>query len=136
MERELARARSSLALAEQRNRDLPALTPVASAEEHTRRFSAAVDEYMAFLTQRNILTVKPWMGPALLERVGRFSPGPREFFTEVDYRDPEVMRTHGYHWFDLARMTNEPHASPIVAGRCCTTSSTHERKDTRPGGKR
>jgi hypothetical protein len=116
MERELARARSSLALAEQHNRDLPALTPVASAEEHTRRFSAAVDEYMAFLTQRNILTVKPWMGPALLERVGRFSPGPREFFTEVDYRDPEVMRTHGYHWFDLARMTNEPHASPIRRG--------------------
>jgi hypothetical protein len=116
MERELARARSSLALAEQRNRDLPALTPVATAEEHTRRFSAAVDEYMAFLTQRNILTVKPWMGPALLERVGRFSPGPREFFTEVDYRDPEVMRTHGYHWFDLARMTNEPHASPIRRG--------------------
>ena len=116
MERELARARSLLALAEQRNRDLPALTPVASAEEHTRRFSAAVDEYMAFLTQRNILTVKPWMGPALLERVGRFSPGPREFFTEVDYRDPEVMRTHGYHWFDLARMTNEPHASPIRRG--------------------
>ena len=116
MERELARARSSLALAEQRNRDLPALTPVASAEEHTRRFSAAVDEYMAFLSQRNSLTVKPWMGPALLERVGRFSPGPREFFTEVDYRDPEVMRTHGYHWFDLARMTNEPHASPIRRG--------------------
>jgi len=116
MERELARARSSLALAEQRNRDLLALTPVASAEEHTRRFSAAVDEYMAFLTQRNILTVKPWMGPALLERIGRFSPGPREFFTEVDYRDPEVMRTHGYHWFDLARMTNEPHASPIRRG--------------------
>ena len=36
----------------------------------------------------NILTVKPWMGPALQARVGRYSPGPREFFTEVDYRDP------------------------------------------------
>jgi hypothetical protein len=116
MERELARARSSLALAEQRNRDLPPLAPIASAEEHTRRFPAAVAEYMAFLRDRNILTVKPWMGPALEARVGRFSPGPREFFTEVDYRDPEVMRTHGYHWFDLARMTNEPHASPIRRG--------------------
>jgi hypothetical protein len=116
MERELARARSSLALAEVRNRDLPALMPVASAEEHTRRFAAAVDEYMAFLRDRNILTVKPWMGPALQAQVGRFSAGPREFFTEVDYRDPEVMRTHGYHWFDLARMTNEPHASPIRRG--------------------
>ena len=56
------------------------------------------------------------MGPALQARVGRFIAGPREFFTEVDYRDPEVMRTHGYHWFDLARMANEPHASPIRRG--------------------
>ena len=116
MERELARARSSLALAEQHNRGLPELVPVASEEEHTRRFAAAVDEYMAFLRDHDILTVTPWMGPAMQAHVGRFSPGPREFFTEVDYRDPEVMRTHGYHWFDLARMTNQPHASPIRRG--------------------
>ena len=116
MERELARARSSLALAEQRNRGLPELVPVASEAEHTQRFAAAVNEYMAFLRDHDILTVTPWMGPALQARVGRFSAGPREFFTEVDYRDPEVMRTHGYHWFDLARMTNEPHESPIRRG--------------------
>ena len=116
LERELARARSSLALAEQRNRGLTEMMPVQSDEEHARRFRAAVDEYMAFLRDHDILTVKPWMGPALQARVGRFSPGAREFFTEVDYRDPEVMRTHGYHWFDLARMTNEPHASPIRRG--------------------
>ena len=116
MERELARARSSLALAEQHNRGLPELVPVASEEEHTRRFAAAVDEYMAFLRDHDILTVTPWMGPAMQARVGRFSSGPREFFTEVDYRDPEVMRTHGYHWFDLARLTNQPHASPIRRG--------------------
>jgi len=54
--------------------------------------------------------------PALLERIGSFTPGPREFFTEVDYRDPVVMRTHGYHWFDLARMANDPHPSPIRRG--------------------
>jgi len=71
---------------------------------------------MAFLRDHDILTVKPWMGPALKARTGRFNPGAREFFTEVDYRDPEVMRTHGYHWFDLGRMANEPHASPIRRG--------------------
>ena len=49
MERELARARASLALEEQRNANLPPQAPIASAEEHTRRFGAAVDEYMAFL---------------------------------------------------------------------------------------
>ncbi len=53
------------------------------------------------------------MEPALLARIGTFRPGPREFFTEIDYRDPVIMRTHGYHWFDLARMKAEPHASPI-----------------------
>ncbi|HEX5073305.1 MAG TPA: DUF885 family protein [Gemmatimonadaceae bacterium] len=116
MERELARARSSLALAEQRNRGLPELVPVASEAEHAQRFAAAVDEYMAFLRDHDILTVTPWMGPALQAHVGGFSPGPREFFTEVDYRDPEVMRTHGYHWFDLARMANAPHTSPIRRG--------------------
>ena len=26
------------------------------------------------------------------------------------------MRTHGYHWFDLARMVHEPHSSPIRGG--------------------
>jgi uncharacterized protein (DUF885 family) len=27
-----------------------------------------------------------------------------------------VMRTHGYHWFDLARMQHDPHPSPIRRG--------------------
>jgi hypothetical protein len=116
MRRELARARASLALEEQRNRRLPPLAPVASAEEHARRFPAAVDAYVAFLRDRDVLTVRPWMLPALRERTGRFRPGPREFFAEVDYRDPVVMRTHGYHWIDLARMANEPHPDPIRRG--------------------
>ena len=113
LERELGRARTFLALEEQRNRHLPQQEPIAGADEHAARFPAAVAEYMAFLRDHDILTVRDFMEPALLARIGRFQPGPREFFTEVDYRDPMVMRTHGYHWFDLARMAAEPHASPI-----------------------
>ncbi len=116
MERELARAHAFLALEEQRNARLPVQVPVASEEEHTRRFNAAVTEYMAFLKDHDLLTIRDDMDPALRARIGRFSPGPREFFTEVDYRDPEVMRTHGYHWFDLARMEHEPHPDPIRRG--------------------
>jgi CubicO group peptidase (beta-lactamase class C family) len=116
MERELARAHAFLSLEEQRNAKLPPQTPVASAEEHTRRFNEAVTEYMAFLDAHQILTIRDYLDPALRAQIGRFTPGPREFFTEVDYRDPEVMRTHGYHWFDLARMANEPHPSPIRRG--------------------
>lgn len=116
IERELARARAYLALDEVRNAALPQLNPVATADEHARRFSGAVDEYIAWLRDHRYLTIKDWMAPALLARVGRFSPGAREFFTEVDYRDPMVMRTHGYHWFDLGRMANEPHHDPIRRG--------------------
>ncbi len=113
MERELARSRSFLALEETRNGALPPQEPIASAEEHRRRFDAAVTEYMAFLRDRGILTIRDYMDPALRARVGSFDPGPREFFTEVDYRDPEVMRTHGYHWFDKGWLANEGHSSPI-----------------------
>jgi hypothetical protein len=116
MTRELGRARSFLALEERRNAGLPEQVPVASAGEHGTRFNEAVTEYMTFLGEHEILTIRDWMDPALRARIGTFRPGPREFFTEVDYRDPVVMRTHGYHWFDLARMEHEPHRDPIRRG--------------------
>lgn len=116
MEGELARARAFLALEEEKNINLPLQGVVASDTEHTQRFNAAVTEYMSFLSKHEILTVKGYMDPALREQIGKFNPGPREFFGEVDYRDPEVMRTHGYHWFDLAQMEHEPHADPIRRG--------------------
>ena len=113
MERELARADALLAMEELRNAAVPQPVPVATAEEFERRSSAAVVEYVSFLRDHEILEVTDWMDPVLRARLGSFRPGPREFFSEVDYRDPEVMRTHGYHWFDKARMQREPHDSPI-----------------------
>jgi hypothetical protein len=116
MERELARAHSSLAMEEARNTALPPQMPIASAEEHTRRFNAAVTEYMNFLRDRQIMTIHDDMDAAMRARIGRFNGGALEFFTQVDYRDPEVMRTHGYHWFDKANMAHRPHASVIRRG--------------------
>jgi hypothetical protein len=116
MQRELARARASLALEEHRNRALPAQPPIASADEYQRRFTDAVHEYLSFLRDERILDVQNWMESALLARAGTFEAGPREFFNEIDYRDREVMRTHDYHWLDLGRMEREPHASPIRRG--------------------
>ena len=95
MERELARSHALLAMEEQRNAKVPEPALVASAVEYDRRFVDAVTEYMAFLRDHDILEVKDYMDPALRARIGAFSPGPREFFGEVDYRDPELMRTHG-----------------------------------------
>lgn len=116
MERELARAHALLAMEEVRNAKLPPQAPIASGDEYDRRFGAAVTEYIAYLRDHEILEVRDWMDGALRARIGRFHSGPREFFSEVDYRDPEVMRTHGYHWFDKGRMAHQPHASPIRRG--------------------
>jgi len=116
MEAELARSYAFLAFEEKRNEGLPPLAIVSSPEEHAQRFGAAVTAYMRFLKERDILTVKGYMDPWLRGQIGSFVPGPREFFTEVDYRDPEVLRTHGFHWFDKGQMANEPHADPIRRG--------------------
>jgi hypothetical protein len=116
MRRELARAQAFVALEERRNAGLPEIVPVSGADEYDRRFDAAVTEYMAFLKDHDLLTVRDDMAPALRAHLGRFSPGQRDFFGEVDYRDPVTMRTHGFHWFDLARMAHDPHPSPIRRG--------------------
>jgi uncharacterized protein (DUF885 family) len=51
-------------------------------------------------------------------RGGSFAPPEaRDFFDQVDHRDPLPLRCHGSHWFDHARMLREPHASPIRRAR-------------------
>jgi hypothetical protein len=116
MERELARAHTALALEESRNAGQPPSSPIASADEYEKRGQAGVTDYMLYLKEHDLLTIRDYMDPAIRARLGRYSAGPREFFGEVDHHDPQVMRTHGYHWFDKARMLNEPHASPIRRG--------------------
>ena len=116
MERELARAHAFLALEERRNAALPVQAPIATADDFNRRFSEAVTQYMSFLESHEIMTVRDYMEPALRARIGTFNPGAREFFAEVDYRDRQIMRTHDYHWFDLAQMAKDPHRNPIRRG--------------------
>ena len=113
MERELARSTTALALEERRHAGLPEQTPIGTASEHDKRFAESLAEYMAFLQREDILTIRPDMEPGLRAHLGRFSPGPREFFGEIDARDPEVLRTHGFHWFDKGWLAAGGHASAI-----------------------
>lgn len=119
MRRELARAHASLRLEENRNRDLPELERIASAEEYDRRLNESVDRYMAFLRDEEVETVAPWMDAALRAANGSFTPAEpdeiRNFFLEVIYRDPDAFRPHMHHWIELARMREDPHPSPIRA---------------------
>ena len=115
MQRELARSHAALRLEENRNRDLPPLPRVASAAEYDRLFNAAVIEYVQFLEDEEIVSIRDYMDAALRAKIGQFSPadGLRGFFSEVSYRDAVTMRTHSHHWIELARMELEPHPSPI-----------------------
>ena len=117
MRRELARAHASLRLEEHRNRDLPVLERIQTEGEYDRRLNEAVTEYMAFLEDDRIQTVQPWMDPAIRAKNGAFTPAEpgqiRNFFSEVNYRDPVVMRTHLHHWIELATMREAPHPSSV-----------------------
>ncbi len=115
MRHELSRSHAMLKLEEHKNRGLPPLSVVASAEEYDRRFNDSVTELVTFLDAQEILTTRDYMDPALRAKIGSYAAaeGPRGFFSEVSYRDPLAMRTHSYHWTELARMVEEPHPSPI-----------------------
>ena len=120
MRRELARSHSSMLLEENRNRALPELDRIASAEEFDRRLNESVDRYMAFLEREEVQTVEAWMDPALRAVNGSFAPlenegDLRNFFSEVNYRDPDAFRPHMHHWIELAAMRETPHPSPIRA---------------------
>jgi hypothetical protein len=113
-ERELGRALAHLALEEHQNRALPPVAPIATAVDWRRRMNDAVTEYVRFLRDERVVTVEDYMEPALRARIAPFGPpAERDFFAQVDAREPFLLRCHGYHWFDLARMEREPHPSPI-----------------------
>ncbi len=117
LERELARAHAALRIEEHRNRDLPPLQAIGSPEEFERRTDQAVGKYMAFLRDREVLHVRDYMEPALRAKRGSFVPvEQRNFFWIATHLEPMTLYTHFYHWWDLARMREDPHPSPIRRG--------------------
>ena len=114
LKRELDRAWSSLRLEEQRNQHLPQLEAISGPEEYARRTDEAAARIMQFLRDKEIMPVKDNMEPALREHLGQFVPeAQRNFFSIAAHYDPTPLFTHFYHWWDLAQMRDEPHASPI-----------------------
>ncbi|HEY6640737.1 MAG TPA: DUF885 family protein [Povalibacter sp.] len=117
LKRELARAHTGLRLEEQRNRNLPPMPVISSPEEFQRRGNEAVARYMKFLADRKIMPIHDYMDPAMRAQIGEFVPeATRNFFAMATHREPLTLYTHFYHWWDLAQMRDEPHASPIRRG--------------------
>lgn len=117
LKRELARAHAALKLEEHRNRHLPPLTAASDADDYRRRAEASAAKYMAWLEQEDVLTVEPYLAPALNAHLGGFVPvARRNFFGIASHYEPMTLFAHFYHWFDHAWMRNAPHASPIRRG--------------------
>jgi len=117
LQRELDRAWSSLKLEEHRNRELPPMQAAQNAEQYDALADRAATRLMNFLEQQEIVTVEDYFEPALREHLGRFVPvETRNFFLIGAHYDPLPLFTHFWHWFELARMDREPHASPIRRG--------------------
>ena len=117
LQRELDRAWSSLKLEEHRNRNVPPLVAAATPAEFDQMADRAATDMMEFLELQEVMPVKDYMDPALREHLGAFVPEEdRNFFWIVTHYDPRPLYSHFYHWFDLAQMREEPHASPIRRG--------------------
>ena len=117
LQRELDRAWSSLKLEEHRNRDLPPMKAANTPEEFARLTENGVQRFMNFLKEKEIMSIKPNMEPALREHMGEFVPeDKRNFFLIGMHYDPVPLYCHFIHWFDLAQIRDEPHESPIRRG--------------------
>lgn len=117
LRRELARAHAALKLEEERNRGLPPLVPAADDAEYQRRANAAVTKLMTFVRERDFYPLRDDLDPALRAHLGAFVPlATRNFFAIAMHYDPLTLYTHATHWWDTARMQNEPHPSPVRRG--------------------
>ena len=114
LKRELARAFASLQLEREHNRNIPELKVFSSEAEFNELTDLSVNKLMSFLKQKEILPMKEYMEPELRKHIGEYIPeDKRNFFDNIKFRAPNVLYSHSTHWFEIARLTHEPHSSPL-----------------------
>lgn len=117
LKRELARAWTALKLEEHKNRKLPKLKAADSPAAFKTMAEQSAKSFLDFLDKEEIVTVKDYFEPALRPHMGQFVPEKtRNFFLIGMHYDARPLYSHFYHWFELARMDNEPQASEIRKG--------------------
>ncbi len=117
-EREEDRARVFLKIEEHRNRALPPIAPVKTAEEHERRVRDAERHIRAFIQEHELMTIPPGT-PAEFETDAFWivrPGGKRHFWEELTYRDPLNNHIHASipgHQFE--GLIQRRHPNPIRA---------------------
>lgn len=113
LKRELARSWSSLKLEEHKNRALEELSAADSPEAYDELARKAAKELLDFLDKNDIVTVADYFEGALNAHLGVFVPEKtRNFFWITAHLDPKPLFSHFYHWFELARMQEDPNPRP------------------------
>jgi hypothetical protein len=120
-ERELDRLWALYALERHRNRKLPELEPAASAEDYQARIDATDARVRAFLRDEKFITVPDDIGVLDTNVPWIVRPGGRNFWEEVQFRDPSPDHVHAVipgHRFDgvLADRQDHPVRSKLYSG--------------------
>ncbi len=117
LRRELARAHASLKLEEERNRALPEMTAAKDDAEYQRRADRAIRKLLTFLGERQLYPMRDTMDAELRQHRGAFVPlERRNFFAIATHYEPLTLYTHSSHWWDLARLRDEPHPRAVRRG--------------------
>lgn len=108
---ELVRARTFLKIEEHRNRKVPPVPVVASAEEHERRIREAETLIRSFTKQEELMTMPDDLPPFPTDAFWRVRPdGHRHFWEQLTYRDPLNNHIHasipGHQFDDLIQRKN------------------------------
>jgi hypothetical protein len=110
--RELERATAALKLAQNQNRNLPPLAPSPSEAEYSRRKQEADAHIRRFIREREILTIPDYVGELATNVPWIVRPGgKRNFWEEVQYRDPRPDHVHAVipgHRFDGLLKRHDP----------------------------
>jgi hypothetical protein len=115
--REEQRMRAFLALERQRNRGLPELQPASSEADYATRIQAADAAVRAHIIAKDLLTIPPFVGEFDHNVPWTVRPGGRNFWEEVQFRDPRPDHVHAVipgHRFDLLLAGRMNH--PVRAG--------------------
>jgi hypothetical protein len=110
--RELDRLWADYALERHRNRDLPELSPAASAEEYQQRIDATDRRIREFLREQAIITVPDDIGELDTNAPWIVRPGGRNFWEEIQFRDPSPDHLHAVipgHRFDGIMASRDDH---------------------------
>ena len=102
-QRELDRLWAVYALERHRNRELPELEPANSAEDYQARIEATDRRIREFLAEQQIITVPDDIGELDTNAPWIVRPGGRNFWEEVQFRDPSPDHLHAVipgHRFD------------------------------------